>query len=288
MISAFTALVSCLILIPTIPLVLYAIGLLLPASHIISRSYKYNTTAEILWAILTSVEDYPVWRSNIDRINVRRDEFEDELNKYDNDRRLTFVEYTKKDRRTVVMHIEQEHERKLLRVLEERPSLVVSERIRQKSPTFSGSWTFTLEPVEGERAVMLKITEQGVIKKPMVRVSHMLFFGYHRRIDRFMKDLAKEVELGILDNLSEHIEESEEHQSTQEAEISQTPLKEIVEEEEEDTGIDNKQGHSEHDEYEAGPDDSILLPVKKSMSESKLLDKEWDMMSEIYDKKSLA
>ncbi|KAI8382375.1 hypothetical protein BD560DRAFT_386415 [Blakeslea trispora] len=273
MLSAFTALVSCLILIPTIPLVLYAIGLLLPASHIISRSYKYNTTAEILWAILTSVEDYHAWRSNIDRIIVRRDEFEDELNKYDNDKRLTFVEYTKKDRRTVVMHIEQEHERKLLRVLEERPSLTDSEHIRQKSSTFSGSWTFTLEPVEGERAVILKITEQGVIKKPMVRVSHMLFFGYHRRIDRFMKDLAKEVDLGILDNLSEHAEQPEDQTLS---EASHIPPKEET----------DKQDDSEHDEYEAGPDDSILLPTKKSMSESKLLDKEWDMMSEVYEKRS--
>ncbi|RCH79216.1 hypothetical protein CU098_006756 [Rhizopus stolonifer] len=257
MLSAFTALVGVLILVPTIPLVLYAIGLLLPSSHIVSRSTKYNTTADILWAILTSVEDYPAWRSHIDRVTVRRDEFENEINKYDQDNRLTFVEYTKKDRRTVVMHVEQEHARKLLRVLEERPYIAPGGEQIKKSSTFSGSWTFTIEPVEGERAVILKITEQGVIKKPMVRVSHMLFFGYHRRIDRFMKDLAKEVELGILDNMSEQQQQEEEEQQQQQQE----------------------------EDYEAGPDDSVLLP-SKHMTESKLLDKEWDMMNEVYEKKS--
>ncbi|KAI7902749.1 uncharacterized protein BX663DRAFT_531268 [Cokeromyces recurvatus] len=253
----FTIIIISLILIPTIPLLLYAIGLLLPSSHTISRSAKYNTTAEILWAILTSVEDYPAWRSNIDRVTVRRDEFEDELNKYDDSHRLTFVEYTKKDRRTVVMHIEQTYAKKLLRVLEERPYIAPGEQVPQKNSTFTGSWTFTLEPVEGERAVILKITEQGVIKKPMVRVSHRLFFGYHRRIDRFLKDLTKEVDLGILDKLEE------EERKNQEVETIQ-----------------------EEDEYEERPDESMIQSsvtaplLNDHMTESKLLDKEWEIIKD--------
>lgn len=263
MISAFTAVVICLVLIPVIPLGIYAIGLLLPSSHIVSRTTKYNTTPEILWAILTSVEDYPAWRSNIDRVTVRRDEFENEINQYDDDNRLTFVEYTKKDRRTVVMHIEQERERKLLRVLEERPYITPGEQVPQRKSTFSGSWTFLIEPVQGEeRAVSLKITEQGVIKKPMVRVSHMLLFGYHRRIDRFIKDLGKEIDLGILDEPLAEEEEEEEVQEVQE---------------------DRTMTQQDDEEFEAGPDDSILQP--SIITESKILDKEWDMVNEVYGKK---
>lgn len=258
MISAFSAIITCLILIPTVPLVLYAIGLFLPSSHIVSRSTKYNTTPEILWAILTSVEDYPAWRSNIDRITVRRDEFENDLNKYEDESRLTFVEYTKKDRRTVVMHIEQEPERKLLRVLEERPYIAPGEEIPKRKSTFSGSWTFTIEPVQGEeKSVILKITEQGVIKKPMVRVSHMLFFGYHRRIDRFLKDLGKEIDLGILDSLEEQEQEQEKYDTM------------ILEEEEQE----------QQEEYEAGPDDSIIhANTANTMTESKIIEKEWDIL----------
>lgn len=260
MITTFSLAVTCLILVPTIPLVLYAIGLFLPSSHIVSRTTTYNTTAEILWAILTSVEDYPAWRSNIDRVTVRYDEFESEINKYEDESRLTFVEYIKKkDRRTVVMHIEQEKERKLLRVLEERPYIAPGEgEASNANSTFSGSWTFTIEP-QGEHKVSLKITEQGVIKKPMVRVSYKLFFGYHRRIDRFLKDLGKEIDLGFLEAAAGDEEEEKE------------PL---LEEEEED-------------EYEAGPDDSVIQPTPTALTESKILDKEWDMMSELYDKKAL-
>lgn len=252
MISAFSAIITFLILIPTVPLVLYAIGLFLPSSHIVTRSAKYNTTPEILWAILTSVEDYPAWRSNIDRVTVRRDDFENDLNKYEDHSRLTFVEYSKKNRRAVVMHIEQEPERKLLRVLDERPSVAPGEEIPKTKSTFTGSWTFTIEPVEGEeKVVTLKITEQGVINKPMVRVSHMLFFGYHRRIDRFLKDLGKEIDLGILDTLEEE-QEKEENTSTT---------------------------HEHEEEYEAGPDDSIIqTEANTAMSESKMIEKEWDIL----------
>ncbi|KAI9478742.1 MAG: hypothetical protein EXX96DRAFT_572065 [Benjaminiella poitrasii] len=269
MISVFTIIVICLILAPTIPLVLYGIGRLLSSSHTVTRTARYNTTAEILWAILTSVEDYPAWRSNIDRVTVRRDELENELNKYDDNNRLTFVEYTKKDRRTVVMHIEQEYAKKLLRVLEERPYIAPGERVPQKKSTFTGSWTFTLEPIEGERAVNLKITEQGVIKKPMVRVFHRLFFGYHRRIDRFLKDLAKEVDLGILDKVEEEEKEEEEAERRKRQE-------ETINEEDEE----------EEDEYEERPDESMIQSsaitplLDNHMTNSKLLDKEWEIVKD--------
>ncbi|KAI8641903.1 hypothetical protein BD408DRAFT_417310 [Parasitella parasitica] len=261
MTSAFAAVIVCLVLIPAIPLGIYAIGLLLPSNHIASRATTYNTTPKILWAILTSVEDYPAWRSNIDRVTIRRDEFENQINQYDDDSRTTFVEYTKKDRRTVVMHIEQEHERKLLRVLEERSYIPPGEQAPQRKSTFSGSWTFLIEPIEGQdKAVKLKITEQGVINKPMVRVSHMLLFGYHRRIDRFIKDLGKEIDLGILEGQGED-EQDQNDEHSQDAMVQQQAA----------------------EEFEAGPDDSMLQP--SIITESKILDKEWDMVNEVYEKK---
>lgn len=265
-------LISLLILIPTIPLILYTVGVFVPKSHIVSRSIEYNTSAEILWAILTSVRDYPAWRSNIDRVTVRSDDFESDINKYEDESRITFVEYNKKDRRTVVMHIEQEKERKLLRVLEERPYISPGEDVvPKKKSTFSGSWSFEIKPVEGqEKKVTLKITEQGEIHKPMVRVSHMLFFGYHRRIDRFMKDLGKEIELGILENMEDEEELQDELQEEVEG---------VVHDEKEESQ------QEEEEEYEAGPDDSVIQPTS-NLAESRYLEKDWDMMSEVYENKA--
>jgi hypothetical protein len=241
--STFTVIVTLLLLVPIIPLVLYAIGLSLPSEHTVTRSMKYKTTADILWAIVTSIHDYPAWRSNISQV------YEDEENEYDiyeEHNRTSFVEFsTKKDRQTSVIHIEQEPERKLLRILEEKTTL------EDATPIFVGSWSLLIEPVEGERAVILKITEQGVIKKPMVRVSHKLFFGYHRRIDRFMKDLDKEIQLGILEP-KENVEQQEPQQ---------------IEEEEVNSS-----------DHEVGPDESM-------MENKGFVDKDWDIISEIYDKK---
>lgn len=259
MISASTAIIGSLLLIPTVPLVLYCIGLLLPSEHVATRIMKYNTTPEIIWAILTSVRDYPAWRSNIRDVTIRSDEFESDLNKYEDDNRLTFVEYTTKDRRTVVIHIEQEYEKKLLRVLEERPYIAPGEELQTNNATFNGSWTFTIEPVE-EKVVSLKITEQGVIKKPMMRALYRFFFGYHRGIDRFMKDLGKEIDLGILDAVLEEEKEAEQQEL-----LEKQPSIILEEEEEED--------------YEAGPDDSMIQPTI-GMTESKMIEKEWDMMND--------
>ncbi|GAA5807589.1 hypothetical protein MFLAVUS_000954 [Mucor flavus] len=250
-------LVICLVLVPTIPLLLYGIGLLLPASHIVTRSATYNTTAEIVWAILTSVQDYPAWRSNIDRVTLRQDEFESDINKYEDESRLTFVEYTsKKDRRTVIVHIEQEHERKLLRVIEERPYITPGEEHSFTNSNFSGSWTFLIEPEQDK--VTLKITEYGIVKKPMVRAFHTLFFGFNRRIDRFLKDLGKEIELGFLEEQEEIKEEQQEEEEEEKEEVK--GQEQLVEEEDQ---------------------------AQPSLTESKLLDKEWDMVNEIYEKKEL-
>ncbi|KAI8976237.1 hypothetical protein BDB01DRAFT_361404 [Pilobolus umbonatus] len=242
MISLLSFLIGCLLLIPLVPLIIYGIGLILPSSHTVTRSAVYQTTAEILWAILTSVQDYPAWRTNIERVTVREED--DEINKYEI-ARCTFVEHSKKDKKTVVMHIVQEPEKKLLRVLDES--------VDKRKSTFTGSWTFSIEPVDGNQ-VRLKITEQGVINKPMVRVAHKLLFGYHRRIDRFLKDLGKEIDLGLLK--PEEAEEEEEEEA-------------VVEE----------------DEYEARPDESMMLDKSVLDRQESKLDKEWDFMSEIYERK---
>jgi hypothetical protein len=71
-----------------------------------------------------------------------------------------------------------------------------------------------------------------------------------------MKDLGKEIELGILEETSD-----------------------IEEEQQEEEQLEND---DKEEEYEAGPDDSVIQPT----TESKILEKDWDMMSEIYEKKA--
>lgn len=206
MISSFTQTIIAILLIPCIPLLIYVIGILIPESHIVSRTITYKTRPERLWHLLTHVQQYPSWRPKLDKVAI------DSITEatLDEGKRVVFVEHSKRHRRTVILHVEQQPLKTMLRVLEERITTAVSLRspvpTRPHVPTFSGSWTFELKYPDqnlpnntntnksASQVVQLKITEQGVIKKPLVRLSNMLLFGYHRRIDRFMKDLEKKIE----------------------------------------------------------------------------------------------
>jgi len=159
-----------------LPLFAYVIGILIPASHIVSRSVNLKLSSKRLWDILIDVSSYPEWQPKVEKVTVQEEK----------DQQIVFVEHSTRKRHTVIIHHQRTPCKCLLRILEERPSIGGQKKI----PTFSGSWTFEItQDKESENQVTLKITEQGVIKKPIVRVTHMLLFGFHRRIDRFINDL---------------------------------------------------------------------------------------------------
>ncbi|KAI7879764.1 hypothetical protein K492DRAFT_237715 [Lichtheimia hyalospora FSU 10163] len=183
-----SCLIPLLIIIPAAPFLIYVIGLLLPASHIVSRTRTLSTTPTRLWHILCDVERYPQWRRRLVQVQIKKQKqetYKDDTQQQPSlqdttmqQPRLVFEEYTPR-RKIVVVHVEQIPYYKLLRILKE-------------IPTFSGSWTFELEEIATDRT-QLRITQQGVIRKPMLRVIHMLILGFHRRIDLFLNDLEKRI-----------------------------------------------------------------------------------------------
>ncbi|CEP13174.1 hypothetical protein [Parasitella parasitica] len=146
----------------------------MPASHIVSRSVNLKLSPERLWKILIDVSKYPEWQPKVQKVTIQEKK----------ETQTVFIEHSTRKRHTVIVHHERAPCRCLVRVLEERPSIDGQKKI----PTFSGSWTFEITQETSDQ-VTLKITEQGVIKKPIVRATHMLLFGYHRRVDRFIHDL---------------------------------------------------------------------------------------------------
>ncbi|KAI8886618.1 hypothetical protein K501DRAFT_283677 [Backusella circina FSU 941] len=182
-----STIITIAILIPTIPILVYIIGLLVPASHIVHRSIHLNTSSKKLWKILTDVSDYPNWQSKVERVIIEEHDT----------KRTVFVEHSTRKRHTVVIHQERVPNQILLRILEE------SREAAAKIATFSGSWTFEITEQDKDQ-VILKITEQGVIKKPLVRIANLVLFGFHRRIDRFIKDIKKKVESSA-DNMEESL-----------------------------------------------------------------------------------
>lgn len=218
--------VTILILIPTVPLLIYIIGLLLPANHIVSRTCTFRTTQAHLWRVLTDVESYPEWQDRVEQVSI--------IEKNISEGRLMFEEMTRQKKRTSVIHVEQKPFSKLLRILEESSRL--------KTPTFSGSWTYELDESrdDSQRITTLKITQQGVIKRPLVRVTQMLLLGFNLRIDIFFKDLQNKIE----------------------------------------KDLQNRPPAVDHRRTSSSSSNGVNVPPH-----SKVIDKDWDLVSEVYERK---
>ena len=120
--SLLTAFCTFLLLIPIVPLLTYVIGLLLPASHIVSRKRTFKGIHQTdLWQILVNVETYPEWRPRVLKIQLNQESCTDD--------RIVFQEHNTRNKTIVVIHVHQVPYSRLLRIL-------------QEIPTFSGSWTF--------------------------------------------------------------------------------------------------------------------------------------------------
>lgn len=348
MVSTPFAILLAILIIPCVPIAIYLIGLLLPASHIVSRTTKLKTSRQHLWRLLTDVEQYPQWQPKLrglvlaqtvdefDRSSLSDnaasdvDQTETELAEDEkillssqeaSERRanmrarrlsgrdqggkeILFVEYTKYGKRTVVL-IEQIPGSKLLRIMEERNNVVPVSEVGEldalspsgSKPTFSGSWTFDISsnfeakelstlqasPYAMSRAqsisadsevITLKVTQQGVIKKPMVRVSNMLLFGFHRSIDRFLKDLNKKIEQDR--TIAARKRETEAAQ--QEKVIASMEIDNFIEPEPLAAAISSSEATKE-------PSDLTQSSSVIYRKPSSVLDKDWDLVSEIYERK---
>ncbi|CAO3616967.1 unnamed protein product [Cunninghamella echinulata] len=291
MVSSFTQTIIAILLVPFIPLLIYIIGILIPESHVVSRTAVYKIRPERLWQLLTNVEEYPLWRPKLESVSI------DSITPatQDEGKRVVFVEHSK----------QQQPMKTMLRVLEERITTTVSLKspvpTRPHVPTFSGSWTFELKyPPNNQKLILppnnnetptiqLKITEQGVIKKPLVRLSNMLLFGYYRRIDRFIKDLEKRVEQDyhnndninattVIGDQNEKLHHSSQERSADNnvnVEDQQINKSSSIHLENDNTMNE----HFIHDEYCPS-----LGNNSSSSVNSKNMEKDWDLVSEVYER----
>lgn len=178
------ATVIILLFVPTIPLILYVLGQLVPEDHAISKSTVLKTSPEKVWRILTNVRDYPAWQPSLESI-VFKEQAEG---------RAVFLERSKRKRETLVVNLEQEYGKTLVRIIEQNCAAKQQAQAATPGPTFIGSWTIELTTTTQHSGTLITITERGTITKPIVRLLQCTVFGYGRRIDRFLRDLSKRVQ----------------------------------------------------------------------------------------------
>ncbi|RUO95360.1 hypothetical protein BC936DRAFT_144280 [Jimgerdemannia flammicorona] len=184
---------------------------------------------------------------------------------------------------------------------------------------FSGTWTFDLLPYgtpatpehelqlqdlwhsahEDEEECVLQLTERGVVRRPIARFFGFFIFGYHRTVDRFLKDIKEEVERERDDREAE----KERKGKAAPARVQAEPV--VVPEDEKVTvkPVEIIEAVAVKEELEEITTRLLLEEVEKAelkseaetqtegvgqglMEGSEYADMEWDTVSEIYDRKA--
>jgi hypothetical protein len=145
--------------------VIAAIGASLPKAHSVSRTARVPLAPDALYTLLTDVDRYPTWRTDVKALERQPDR----------EGRPAWVETMSGAR--IPMYFETL----------ERPSLVVA-RIADPSLPFGGAWTYRIAPAAG--GSQLTITEDGEVYNPIFRFVSRYVFGHTATMDAFLTHLA--------------------------------------------------------------------------------------------------
>jgi uncharacterized protein YndB with AHSA1/START domain len=149
-------------------LALVAFGYALPVAHVATRDAALPAPPERVFAVLTDVEAFPRWRTDVDAVEVIARTPQAQWRERGSDGTIAFE------------------------VQESDPPRRLVTRIADRTLSFGGAWTFTLEPVDG--GTKLTITENGEVYNPLFRVMSRFVFGHTATIDRYLKDLQKHLQ----------------------------------------------------------------------------------------------
>ena len=147
-------------------IVVVAIGAMLPVKHVASRSATLPASPEAVWRLITDINGFPAWRSDVKAVERLPDR----------DARPVWVEDTTSGRITLAVD------------RAEPPRLLVL-RIADPDLPFGGTWTYELSP-DGSRTV-LKITENGEVYNPVFRFVSRFVFGHEGTIMGYLAAIEK-------------------------------------------------------------------------------------------------
>ena len=137
------------------------IGWLLPEKHRASRQATFKAAPDAVWSLITGVEAFPSWRSDVKRVQRLPDR----------GGRPVWIEEGSYGRLTLAVE------------RSEAPRLLVT-RIADPDLAFGGTWTYEISPAPGGST--LTITEDGVIYNPFFRVMARFVFGYESTLAAYL------------------------------------------------------------------------------------------------------
>lgn len=145
-------------------LLVVGVGLLLPVRHSATVSRVVAGTPEEVWAVITDVESFPTWRSDL----VRAERLEP---------RAGWPSW-REEGPSGALTFE-------MSAVEPAKRLVTS--IVDEGLPFGGTWTYVLEP--SGTGTLITITEDGLIYSPVYRFVSRFFLGYEGTLVTYLDGL---------------------------------------------------------------------------------------------------
>jgi len=144
------------------------VGVWLPKGHVASLERHLPIDPQGLWAILTDVEAFPLWRQDVTQVDTR----------LDNSGLSGWTEHSSNGRiRFAVDRME--------------PPRVLVVRIADRDLPFGGTWAYEISP-DGP-ASSLRITERGEVYNPLFRFISTFFLSPTATIESYHAALAARV-----------------------------------------------------------------------------------------------
>jgi uncharacterized protein YndB with AHSA1/START domain len=158
-------------LILALVVVVLIVGWMLPVKHQASRSATVAGPPEQVWRLVTEVDAFPTWRSDVKTVTRLPDR----------DGHIVWVEEGSNGRMT--MAVERS----------EAPRQLVT-RIADPDLPFGGTWTYVIAPAPN--GTTLTITEDGEVYNPIFRFMSRFVFGHEATMAAYLSAAEKKLEAG--------------------------------------------------------------------------------------------
>lgn len=144
-------------------LIAYLFGRSLPREHASTVSRDLPVPPEAVLARVTAYQDFPKWRKDVQKV-----EFDAATNTVTEHTGFGPISY---------------------RVTEQSPRRMVTTIVADPATSpFGGTWTYEFEPIP--TGTRIRITENGFVNPPLMRLMSKYIFGHETTLKKFVTDLA--------------------------------------------------------------------------------------------------
>ena len=147
--------------------VVYGTGLALPIDHTATLTTTVSADLETVWAALTNVQQFPEWRPGVDEVEIVVLDGRPGWKESGAAGEVTFA------------------------IAEVEPLSRMVTRLADEGAAVAGSWTWQLVP-DGDGTVV-RVTEAGEIRSPLVRFFTRYVVGYDATVEEYVEALSGRV-----------------------------------------------------------------------------------------------